>query len=232
MVYEPVKLAQDFRTFDFLSPGKGRTTSCPATRRPSPEAAGRADAAARRTRSRRPTRRRRQAAAPVPPKVAESTARPATARQSPEPSRRRASRRTRERRARRRGRRPMTDAAHPMLGRTTTPADPIRRRRSRSPNYTINFGPQHPAAHGVLRLVMELDGEIIERVDPHIGLLHRGTEKLIEYKTYLQALPYFDRLDYLLADVHGAQLCARDREAARSRSADPRAISARACSPS
>jgi NADH-quinone oxidoreductase subunit D len=63
-------------------------------------------------------------------------------------------------------------------------------------NYTINFGPQHPAAHGVLRLVLELDGEIIERVDPHVGLLHRGTEKLIEHKTYLQALPYFDRLDY------------------------------------
>ncbi|MGL5838854.1 MAG: NADH-quinone oxidoreductase subunit D [Sphingorhabdus sp.] len=63
-------------------------------------------------------------------------------------------------------------------------------------NYTINFGPQHPAAHGVLRLVMELDGEIIERMDPHVGLLHRGTEKLIEHKTYLQALPYFDRLDY------------------------------------
>ena len=64
-------------------------------------------------------------------------------------------------------------------------------------NYMINFGPQHPAAHGVLRLVMELDGEIIERCDPHIGLLHRGTEKLIEYKTYLQALPYMDRLDYV-----------------------------------
>jgi len=62
--------------------------------------------------------------------------------------------------------------------------------------YTINFGPQHPAAHGVLRLVLELDGEIVERADPHIGLLHRGTEKLIENKTYLQALPYFDRLDY------------------------------------
>ena len=62
---------------------------------------------------------------------------------------------------------------------------------------TINFGPQHPAAHGVLRLIMELDGEVIERLDPHIGLLHRGTEKLIEYKTYLQALPYFDRLDYV-----------------------------------
>ena len=64
-------------------------------------------------------------------------------------------------------------------------------------NFTINFGPQHPAAHGVLRLVLELDGEIVTRVDPHIGLLHRGTEKLIEAKTYLQALPYFDRLDYV-----------------------------------
>ncbi|MFO1152021.1 MAG: NADH-quinone oxidoreductase subunit D [Alsobacter sp.] len=64
-------------------------------------------------------------------------------------------------------------------------------------NFSINFGPQHPAAHGVLRLVLELDGEVVERVDPHIGLLHRGTEKLIEAKTYLQALPYFDRLDYV-----------------------------------
>ena len=64
-------------------------------------------------------------------------------------------------------------------------------------NFNINFGPQHPAAHGVLRLVMELDGEVVERVDPHIGLLHRGTEKLIEHKTYLQAVPYFDRLDYV-----------------------------------
>ena len=64
-------------------------------------------------------------------------------------------------------------------------------------NYSLNFGPQHPAAHGVLRLVLELDGEVVERADPHIGLLHRGTEKLIEYKTYLQAIPYFDRLDYV-----------------------------------
>ena len=63
--------------------------------------------------------------------------------------------------------------------------------------YTMNFGPQHPAAHGVLRLVLEMDGEIVERADPHIGLLHRGTEKLIEYKTYMQAVPYFDRLDYV-----------------------------------
>ena len=64
-------------------------------------------------------------------------------------------------------------------------------------NFTINFGPQHPAAHGVLRLILELNGEVVERADPHIGLLHRGTEKLIEHKTYLQALPYFDRLDYV-----------------------------------
>ena len=64
-------------------------------------------------------------------------------------------------------------------------------------NFTINFGPQHPAAHGVLRLVLELEGEVVERVDPHIGLLHRGTEKLMEHKTYLQALPYLDRLDYV-----------------------------------
>lgn len=64
-------------------------------------------------------------------------------------------------------------------------------------NYTLNFGPQHPSAHGVLRLVLEMDGEVIERADPHVGLLHRGTEKLIEYKTYLQSVPYFDRLDYV-----------------------------------
>lgn len=78
-----------------------------------------------------------------------------------------------------------TDEADPTVGDTQIS------------NYTINFGPQHPAAHGVLRMVMELDGEIVERVDPHVGLLHRGTEKLIEHKTYLQALPYFDRLDYV-----------------------------------
>jgi NADH-quinone oxidoreductase subunit D len=64
-------------------------------------------------------------------------------------------------------------------------------------NYTVNFGPQHPAAHGVLRLVLELDGEVIQRADPHIGLLHRATEKLAEYKTYVQSLPYMDRLDYV-----------------------------------
>lgn len=75
-------------------------------------------------------------------------------------------------------------------------------------NFTINFGPQHPAAHGVLRLVLELDGEVVERADPHIGLLHRGTEKLIETKNYIQGLPYFDRLDYvsMMAQEHAYSL--------------------------
>jgi len=75
-------------------------------------------------------------------------------------------------------------------------------------NYTLNFGPQHPAAHGVLRLVTELDGEVVERCDPHIGLLHRGTEKLFEYKTYLQNVPYFDRFDYvsMMANEHAYAL--------------------------
>ena len=81
-----------------------------------------------------------------------------------------------------------------------------------SGRYTINFGPQHPAAHGVLRLVLEMDGEIVERADPHIGLLHRGTEKLIEHKTYLQALPYFDRLDYVspMCQEHAWALAVED----------------------
>jgi NADH dehydrogenase (ubiquinone) Fe-S protein 2 len=75
-------------------------------------------------------------------------------------------------------------------------------------SFSLNFGPQHPSAHGVLRLVLELDGEIVTKADPHIGLLHRGTEKLIEYKTYSQALPYFDRLDYvsMMAQEHGYTL--------------------------
>ena len=75
-------------------------------------------------------------------------------------------------------------------------------------NFLINFGPQHPAAHGVLRLVLELDGEVVQRADPHVGLLHRGTEKLIEYKNYIQALPYFDRLDYvsMMAQEHAYSL--------------------------
>jgi len=79
---------------------------------------------------------------------------------------------------------------------------------TRIKSFAINFGPQHPAAHGVLRLVLEMDGEVVERADPHIGLLHRGTEKLIEYKTYLQAVPYFDRLDYVspMCQEHGFAL--------------------------
>src|SRR5712672_3226546 len=75
-------------------------------------------------------------------------------------------------------------------------------------SHAINFGPQHPAAHGVLRLILELDGEIVERADPHIGLLHRGTEKLIEHKTYMQAVPYFDLLDYVspMCEEHACAL--------------------------
>ncbi|MGY4453551.1 NADH:ubiquinone oxidoreductase subunit D [Bradyrhizobium sp. i1.3.1] len=96
-------------------------------------------------------------------------------------------------------------------------------------NFTINFGPQHPAAHGVLRLVLELDGEIVARVDPHIGLLHRGTEKLIEQKTYLQAIPYFDRLDYVapMNQEHAFCMAAEKLlgiEVPRRRPADPRAL--------
>src|SRR5258706_8691013 len=79
-------------------------------------------------------------------------------------------------------------------------------------NYTMNFGPQHPAAHGVLRLVLELDGEVIQRADPHIGLLHRATEKLAETRTYLQNVPYMDRLDYasMLSNEH-AYVMANDK---------------------
>jgi NADH-quinone oxidoreductase subunit D len=75
-------------------------------------------------------------------------------------------------------------------------------------SFMMNFGPQHPAAHGVLRLILELDGEVVKKADPHIGLLHRGTEKLIENKTYLQGLPYFDRLDYvsMMAQEHAYSL--------------------------
>ena len=87
----------------------------------------------------------------------------------------------------------MADDAHPV----PAPSDSVLTEEDASRKFTINFGPQHPAAHGVLRLVLELDGEVVERVDPHIGLLHRGTEKLMEARTYLQNIPYFDRLDYV-----------------------------------
>ena len=96
-------------------------------------------------------------------------------------------------------------------------------------NFNINFGPQHPAAHGVLRLVLELDGEVVERVDPHIGLLHRGTEKLIEHKTYMQAIGYFDRLDYVAPMNQEHAFCLAGEKllglrGAQARPADPRAL--------
>ena len=94
----------------------------------------------------------------------------------------------------------MTATSAPGASRTLETTDPELlgedEREHRIENFTVNFGPQHPAAHGVLRLVLELDGEVVERVDPHVGLLHRGTEKFIEHKPYLQTIPYFDRLDY------------------------------------
>ena len=99
-------------------------------------------------------------------------------------------------------------------------------------NFNINFGPQHPAAHGVLRLVLELDGEIVERCDPHIGLLHRGTEKLMESRTYLQNLPYLDRLDYVapMNQEHAWCLAIEkltETEISRAREPDPGALFAR-----
>ena len=149
VVYEPVRLTQEFRNFDFLSPWEGPGAyGLPATRRRSSEAAP---------------------------------------------------------------------------DRTCTMTESSLR------NFTINFGPQHPAAHGVLRLVLELDGEVVERVDPHIGLLHRGTEKLIEAKTYLQAIPYFDRLDYVapMNQEHAFCLAAEKLlglTVPQARAADPRAL--------
>jgi len=90
----------------------------------------------------------------------------------------------------------------------TQTSETPQRRTVEIDSHTLNFGPQHPAAHGVLRLILEMDGEVVERADPHIGLLHRGTEKLIEYKTYIQAVPYFDRLDYVapMAQEHAFAL--------------------------
>ncbi len=87
--------------------------------------------------------------------------------------------------------------AEPEVTAAGQAAEAVERRVVEIDSHAINFGPQHPAAHGVLRLVLEMDGEVVERADPHVGLLHRGTEKLIEHKSYMQALPYFDRLDYV-----------------------------------
>tara|TARA_X000000950_G_scaffold276846_1_gene365400 strand:- start:1437 stop:1907 length:471 start_codon:yes stop_codon:yes gene_type:complete len=92
----------------------------------------------------------------------------------------------------------------PPTFKTIKKEEPIRKIK----NFNMNFGPQHPAAHGVLRLVLELEGEVVKKADPHIGLLHRGTEKLLENKSYLQGLPYFDRLDYvsMMAQEHAYSL--------------------------
>jgi NADH dehydrogenase (ubiquinone) Fe-S protein 2 len=83
-----------------------------------------------------------------------------------------------------------------------------KKKKKKIKAFHLNFGPQHPSAHGVLRLILELNGEVVQKAIPHIGLLHRGTEKLIEYKTFLQALPYFDRLDYvsMMANEHAFSL--------------------------
>ena len=165
VVYEPVKLKQEFRSFDFLSPWEGHGQD-PARRREG-----------ERRRSREPERRRH------------------------------------ERHAIRSRRRPASELEGPP----------------RIKNFTMNFGPQHPAAHGVMRLVLEMDGEVVERADPHIGLLHRGTEKLIEYKTYLQAIPYFDRLDYVspMCQEHAFALAVEKLlgiDAAAARAIHPRAV--------
>ena len=208
VVYEPVALPQDFRTFDFLMPWEGPEYRLPGDEKATP---------------RRPARLAGTGASrssTVNPKT------PANAEDDREAGRHGGkpadARRPRKRASRRQAKAPRKSAsserpnpkpkAPPAQGEARHDRHPHRRderrrarragdsrptaRRRRLSNYTINFGPQHPAAHGVLRLILELDGEIVERVDPHIGLLHRGTEKLIEYKTYAQALPYFDRLDY------------------------------------
>ena len=206
VVYEPVELPQDFRTFDFLSPWEGAEYVLPGDEKAQPEAPGaptpldgRRDRQGRRAANGRAAaadarRRPRRSADTGAGEPANAEAAKTSARKAPDPQ---------GRAAQAEGRRPMADecSTRSPHARSSAEADgrghqPARTRRRSISNYTINFGPQHPAAHGVLRLVMELDGEIVERVDPHIGLLHRGTEKLIEYKTYLQALPYFDRLDY------------------------------------
>ena len=192
VVYEPVELAQDFRTFDFMSPWEGADYVLPGDEKALREAAGAPTPvpAARPPHPSTAKRRRRQAARP--PQATASRRGQARRHEAPREARRPRCRADRARQGdRRRARRSGRDAHEPAArsSRPTTGDEVIS-------NYTINFGPQHPAAHGVLRMVMELDGEIIERIDPHVGLLHRGTEKLIEHKTYLQALPYFDRLDY------------------------------------
>ena len=221
VVYEPVSLPQDFRNFDFLMPWEGPEYRLPGDEKATAEAAGRTVPRARAERAvereaedpgrdreddrhARPDRRRQRLPTSRRPRKRASRARPRPRAKSSKPSRREAVTDTRpdlfsglaeaeSRRPSGRARSRSTSAPSARAAELGHPRDPGDEKIT---NYTINFGPQHPAAHGVLRLIMELDGEIVERVDPHIGLLHRGTEKLIEYKTYAQALPYFDRLDY------------------------------------
>ncbi len=230
VVYEPVSLAQDFRTFDFLTPWNGPEYRLPGDEKAEPGAPGGASPAP---------------ATAAPPKVeAGQGCWPARRREAVQ-HRQRGPENRRHGRSLGRGAQVNGEKSAQLGGKATddgragprqqesSKRDPRRRggavmaiseengvavdearqttrvevgvlpeRGDQNlgdeaiQNYTINFGPQHPAAHGVLRLIMELDGEIVERCDPHVGLLHRGTEKLIEYKTYAQAIPYFDRLDY------------------------------------
>ncbi len=214
VVYEPVALPQDFRTFDFLMPWEGAEYVLPGDEKAKPQEPGAPVAGAG---AGRPGARSMPATPAETPKTTEKPSdtgggAPANARR--EEGSAQAGRGQGQERGqqgsdtpapkpkgtgkppsgRKRG---MTDTrtVDMTVGAPREAGDTTAGDETLS-NYTINFGPQHPAAHGVLRLIMELDGEIVERVDPHIGLLHRGTEKLIEYKTYAQALPYFDRLDY------------------------------------
>ena len=228
VVYEPVSLPQDFRTFDFLMPWEGPEYRASRRREGEGRSAGRAvpgsgagrAGAAERENSGRDAEDDREACA-IPAAASQLTTRRRSRRASlaqerpkaksaspkpdADPKPQAADRRGAD------GSAGMTDTRSTLrtvesatVGASAAKAKRVRDElgHPRDPgdekinNYTINFGPQHPAAHGVLRLIMELDGEIVERVDPHVGLLHRGTEKLIEYKTYTQATPYFDRLDY------------------------------------
>ena len=167
VVYEPVSLTQDWRSFDFISPWEG-VTPCRVMRR----------CTRRRAQITRTSR-----AAPLPAGKGER----------------------------------MSGDIRPGRVRPTHHVVEID-------SHAINFGPQHPAAHGVLRLILEMDGEVVERADPHIGLLHRGTEKLIEYRTYVQNVPYFDRLDYVSPMCGGARLRSGRRKTARHRGAGACAV--------
>ena len=206
VVYEPVEAGAGLPQLRFhVARGKARTTAAGRRKGRSRRAGRRAEddrqARARPAPARRPTTRRPKKAEPRRPAEEVGTGKEGCWRSRADrgPARRAAD--ARRRAATRKGATKLDEGEDGMSGlqleqSPTTDDEEIT-------NYTINFGPQHPAAHGVLRMVMELDGEIIERIDPHVGLLHRGTEKLIEYKTYLQALPYFDRLDYCSPLAHG-----------------------------